>query len=281
MTTPNTTAIDTTTHALTRMETAMTTETSHAFTTPALTQTETAMTDANPDAFTPAIANDAATVFAAPTTRKDNAMHSNLPMNTNDDAAPCEGAAPPASTERISVRRTPRPFQPRVVRKPLEPEDRLAYAEEELDWLHSPRAGEARHAGRRAVLLGWLARLSPPDRGIIALRYDRRALSPILDGKLFPSTAIVVRAECAEHPMIGTVEAAERASVARLEALFRDGETDEIADYESSAADRFDEAVEAFGKARDNVALVIPTPRVRRRTPRPGASPAPTTETQR
>jgi hypothetical protein len=260
MTTPIATATDTTTR---------------------LARTETAMTAATADAFTTATANDAATVLAAPTTRKDTTMHSNLPINMNDDAAPSEGAAPPASTERVSVRRAPRPFQPRFLRKPIEPEDRLAYAEEELDWLHSARAEEARHVGRRAVLLGWLARLSPPDRGIIALRYDRRALSPILDRKLFPSTAIVVRAECAEHPMIGTVEAAERASVARLEALFRDGEMDEIADYESSAAERFDEAVEAFAQARDNVALVIPTPRVRRRTPLPGAFPAPTTETQR
>ena len=187
-----------------------------------------------------------------------------LPTKTHD-------TTPPLSAERV---REPRVFEPRLLRRPLEPGDLFVYAAEELDWLHSPAADRPRHAARRAVLVGWLGRLSGLHRGILALAYDKRAFSRTIAGAIgFVSEALVVRTDCAAHPMQGTVEEAERVSVARLEALIREGKKKRLAALEHRAVERLDEAVEAFAKVRGNVADCVPRERSRRVAKKPVTTP--------
>ena len=197
-------------------------------------------------------------------------MHDHADSTTTLPSTPHD-TTPPASAERP---RAPRVFEPRLLRKQLDRGDLLVYAEEELDWLHSPAAESPRHAARSAVLLGWLGRLSGLHRGILALAYDERSFSPMIAGALgLVSEALVVRVDCAAHPMQGTVEEAELASVARLEALIREGKKKRLAALEHRAGDRLDEAVEAFGKVRGNVADCVPRARSRRVTKKPVTTP--------
>jgi hypothetical protein len=176
--------------------------------------------------------------------------------------APACDTSPPASEERLTGgHEGAAPFQPRVLPKRLGFEVRRDHAEEELDWLHSPCALDPRHAGRRAVLMGWLDRLEPDDRAVIAFRYDRRVLSPMLADWVYVSTALVVALDIGiELVRDGIPDCVERSSVSHLEELILKRRTRHIDVLQRRAGRRFDEAVKAFARVRGHVAVVVPTP---------------------
>jgi hypothetical protein len=184
-----------------------------------------------------------------------------------DLPAPACDTSPPASEERLTGGYDGAlPFAPRVLPGRLGFETRRDYAEQELDWAHSSDALDPRNAGRRAVLMSWLDRLEPADRTVIALRYDRRVLSPLLADWVYLSTALVVAIDaldacCLESLKDGIPVWAERAGVKHLEGLIRTKRTRHIDVVQRRAGRRFDEAVKAFARVRGHVALVVPTAR--------------------
>jgi hypothetical protein len=183
----------------------------------------------------------------------------------HDALTPAVDTSPPASEKRLTVGYDGAPFQPRVLPERLGFETRCDYAEQELDWAHSPSALDPQNAGRRALLMGWLERLKPADRTVITLRYDRRVLSPMLADWVYLSPALVVAIDALasglESLKDGIPGWLERATVSQLEALIRTKRTRRIDVIQRRAGRRFDEAVNAFARVRGHVALVVPTSR--------------------
>lgn len=246
---------DVTTHA-TRMETAMppTTPLVHPVSSSTPTTAQEITMPAHDRSFTP---------DPSPSTpHLDISLPDPVATAAAEPANDARDTSPPASAERVTnTGDSPRSDEPPAVHEHVEPEDRLEYAEEQLNWLHSASASDPHNAERRAALLGCLERLTPADRGIVERRYDRRVLSPLLAEWLYLSTALVVGVHCGAVKLESHVEAFERMSVAHLEGLVRSGRTRPLDRLQRRAGDRFDKAVEAFA------AIVVPRRRSHRATP--------------
>ncbi len=212
----------------------------------ATTTTESAMPSRTTTIVQPISSNSAA---ERPMHPDDHAAASQALPTSSDAAAgaapPAPATLPPASAARLRTR--PYPLW-----------NLLDFAKAELNWIHQEDDGGAAYRGPRRTIQRWIARLPSWHRGVIALWYDTRDLSPALLSKLAVSVALVARVYGTCHPVIATREGAERQAVAAMEELLQARRFKKLGAYEDRADELFRHALVAYAKLRDNVGPVAP-----------------------
>jgi hypothetical protein len=142
-----------------------------------------------------------------------------------------------------------------------------ARADRELEWYfaNAKETNVSTETGAAiATIGGRLETLPSFHRGAIALRHDARVWPKALTDAAREYTAMAVRIHCSDHPTIGSTEVLEKAAAQRLDEVARVRGFLGLADLCDRADERYQEAVEAYMKARGTGACVAPWTRVRR-----------------